>query len=156
MSEKTLPYTEEPLSHRHIILSEAAGLSGDFQEYVIRTLLSEGSLEYEFVEKTSEGMRPRRITKEGPTGFITTTTRDKLHAENETRYLSLTVTDTREQTRRVFRALADGSVEEPGRERWHALQAWLETGGGGSDTFPENASTDQRSEDQDERELYVL
>jgi hypothetical protein len=128
MSEKTLLYTEEPLSHRHIILTEAAGLSGDFQEYVIRTLLSEGSLEYEFVEKTSEGLRPRRITKEGPTGFITTTTRDKLHAENETRYLSLTVTDTREQTRRVFRALADGSIEEPDRGRWHALQAWLEGG----------------------------
>jgi len=128
MSEKTLLYTAEPLSHRHIILSEAAGLSGDFQEYVIRTLLSEGFLEYEFVEKTSEGLRPRRITKEGPTGFITTTTRDKLHAENETRYLSLTVTDTREQTRRVFRALADGRTEEPDRGRWHALQTWLETG----------------------------
>jgi hypothetical protein len=128
MSEKTLLYTEKPLSHRHIVLTEAAGLSGDFQEYVIRTLLSEGSLEYEFVEKTSEGLRPRRITKEGPTGFITTTTRDKLHAENETRYLSLTVTDTREQTRRVFRALADGSAEEPGRGRWHALQVWLEGG----------------------------
>jgi hypothetical protein len=128
MSEKTLLYTEEPLSHRHIILSEAAGLSGDFQEYVIRTLLSEGFLEYEFVEKTSDGLRPRRITKEGPTGFITTTTRDKLHVENETRYLSLTVTDTREQTRRVFRALADGRTEEPNRGRWHALQTWLEAG----------------------------
>jgi transposase-like protein len=128
MSEKTLLYTDEPLSHRHIILSEAAGLSGDFQEYVIRTLLSEGFLEYEFVEKTSEGLRPRRITKEGPTDFITTTTRDKLHAENETRYLSLTVTDTREQTRRVFRALADVRTEEPERRRWHALQTWLEAG----------------------------
>src|SRR5215210_3258544 len=128
MSEKTLLYTDEPLSHRHIILSEAAGLSGDFQEYVIRTQLSEGFLEYEFVEKTSDGLRPRRITKEGPTGFITTTTRDKLHAENETRYLSLTVTDTREQTRRVFRALADGRTEEPDRGRWHALQTWLEAG----------------------------
>jgi CHC2 zinc finger len=128
MSEKTLLYTEEPLSHRHIIITEAAGLSGDFQEYVIRTLLSEGSLEYEFVEKISEGLRARRITKEGPTGFITTTTRDKLHAENETRYLSLTVTDTREQTRRVFRALADGSDDEPDRGRWHALQVWLEGG----------------------------
>jgi hypothetical protein len=127
MSEKTLLYTDEPLSHRHIVLSEAAGLSGDFQEYVIRTLLSEGFLEYEFVEKTSEGLRPRRIRKDGPTGFVTTTTRDKLHAENETRYLSLTVTDTREQTRRVFRALAEEGVDEPKWERWWALQAWLET-----------------------------
>src|SRR5215212_2172910 len=126
MSEKTLLYTDEPLSHRHIILSEAAGMGGDFQEYVMRTLLSEGFLEYESVEKTAEGLRPRRIRKEGPTGFITTTTRDRLHAENETRYLSITVTDTREQTRQVFKALADEQVEEPDRTRWHALQNWLE------------------------------
>jgi hypothetical protein len=73
-------------------------------------------------------LKPRRITKEGPTGFITTTTRDKLHAENETRYLSLVVKDTREQTRRVFRAIAEESAEEPDRERWRALQTWLEGG----------------------------
>jgi hypothetical protein len=101
-------------------------MGGDFQEYVIRTLLSEGFLEYEFVEKTSEGLRPRRIRKEGPTGFITTTTRDRLHDENETRYLSLTVTDTREQTRGVFKALAEEHFEEPDRTRWHALQVYLE------------------------------
>jgi hypothetical protein len=126
MSEKTLLYTDEPLSQRHIILSEAAGTGSEFQDYVIRTLLSEGFLDYEFVEKTSEGLRPRRIRKEGPTGFITTTTRDRLHAENETRYLSLTVTDTREQTRRIFHALAEEHTEEPDRTRWHALQVWLE------------------------------
>jgi hypothetical protein len=33
--------------------------------------------------------------------------------------------DTREQTRRVFRALAEERAEEPDRGRWHALQAWL-------------------------------
>jgi hypothetical protein len=126
MSERTLLYTEETLSHRHLILSEAAGIGGDLQEYIIRTLLSEGFLEYEFVEKTAEGLRPRKIRKEGPTGFITTTTRDRLHDENETRHLSLTVTDTRRQTRRIFKALAEEQIEEPDRSRWHALQEWLE------------------------------
>jgi hypothetical protein len=125
MSERTLFYTERDLRHKHIIFIEAAGL-GEFVEYTIRTLLSEGFLEYEFVEKTSEGLRPRRLRKDGPTGFITTTTRDRLHAENETRYLSLTVTDTREQTRRVFRALAHERTEQPSRGRWHALQSWIE------------------------------
>ena len=123
-SEKTLFYTEEPLSHRVLILAEAAG-GGEYQEYTIRTLLSEGRLEYEFVEKTSEGLRARRICKEGPTGFITTTTRQRLHAENETRYLSLTVTDTREQTRQIFRSLAS-SPEPPDMSRWLALQSWIE------------------------------
>lgn len=64
-SEKTLFHTEEPLTHRHIILSEASGL-GDFQEYVIRKLLSEGFLDYEFVERTPEGVRPRRIRMDQP------------------------------------------------------------------------------------------
>jgi hypothetical protein len=126
MSERALLYTEEPLSHRQLIFSEVAGIGGEFQEYVIRTLLSEGFLEYEFPEKTADGLKPRRIRKEGPTGFITTTTRDRLHDENETRYLSLTVTDTREQTRQVFKALAEEQTEEPDRTRWHALQEWLE------------------------------
>lgn len=123
-SEKTLFYTEEPLSHRILILAEAAG-GGEYQEYTIRTLLSEGRLEYEFVEKTTDGLRARRICKEGPTGFITTTTRQRLHAENETRYLSLTVTDTREQTRQIFRSLASSS-EPPDMTRWIALQGWIE------------------------------
>lgn len=124
-SEKTLFYTEEPLSHRILILAEAAG-GGEYQEYTIRTLLSEGRLEYEFVEKTAEGLRARRICKEGPTGFITTTTRESLHRENETRYLSLTVTDTRDQTREIFKAIADEGREMPDLERWHALQRWIE------------------------------
>jgi hypothetical protein len=128
MSEKTLVYTEELLEHRFIVLYEAAGMGGDFQEYLIRSLLSEGRIDYETVEKTTEGMKPRRIRKDGPTGFVTTTTRDRLHAENETRYLSLTVEDTPEQTRRVFRTLAEELPEGPDLERWHALQVWLEGG----------------------------
>ena len=126
MGEKALLYTERDLRNKMIVLMEAAGLSGEFQEYVIRVLLSEGFLEYEVTEKSQDGLKNIVIRKEGPTGFITTTTRDKLHAENETRYLSITVTDTREQTRRIFRALADERIEDPDRVRWHALQVWLE------------------------------
>ena len=126
MGEKALLYTERDLRNKMLVLMEAAGLSGEFQEYVIRVLLSEGFLEYEVTEKSQDGLRNVVIRKEGPTGFITTTTRDKLHAENETRYLSITVTDTREQTRRIFRALADERTEEADRMRWHALQVWLE------------------------------
>jgi hypothetical protein len=128
MGEKALLYTERDLRNKMLVLMEAAGLSGEFQEYVIRVLLSEGFLEYEVTEKSQDGLKNIVIRKEGPTGFITTTTRDKLHAENETRYLSITVTDTREQTRRIFRALADERTEEPDRTRWHALQVWLEGG----------------------------
>jgi hypothetical protein len=126
MSEHALAYGDEPLRHRFLVLYEAAGMDSDLTTYFVRSLLSEGRLRYETVEKTSEGMKPRLIEREGPTGLIVTTTAVKLHPENETRMLSLTVTDTQEQTREVMVALAE---EPPGAPPklgpWHALQRWL-------------------------------
>ena len=127
MSEKALAYSEEPLSHRILVIFEAAGMSGNFATYLLRSLLSEGRIRYELVEKTAEGLRPRLIERQGPTGLIITTTAVKLHPENETRLLSLTVTDTQEQTRAVMAALAEEASETgPNFEPWHALQVWLE------------------------------
>jgi predicted transcriptional regulator len=126
MSEKTLAYSDEPIKHRFLILYEASGMGGDFQTYLIRSLLSEGRLRYETLEKTPEGIKPRLIEREGPTGLIVTTTMDRLHPENETRLLSLLVADTREQTKQVLRALADEDHRPPERDEWLALQEWLE------------------------------
>jgi biotin operon repressor len=127
MSERTLAYSEEPIKHRFLVIYEAAGMSGEFATYLIRSLLSEGRVRYETVEKTSEGMKPRLIEREGPTGLIVTTTAVKLHPENETRLLSLTVTDTQDQTRAVMAALAaEAGQSGPDLEAWHALQVWLE------------------------------
>ena len=52
----------------------------------------------------------------------------RLHPENETRLLSVLVTDTQEQTRAVFEALADEDTKEPDCAPWHALQTWLASG----------------------------
>jgi hypothetical protein len=70
---------------------------------------------------------PKLIEREGPTGLIVTTTSLRLHPENETRILSLTVTDTREQTAAVFRALANGGTHGVDLSPWRALQVWLAT-----------------------------
>jgi len=126
MSDRTLAYSEEPIKHRFLVIYEAAGMSGEFATYLMRSLLSEGCVRYETVEKTSEGMKPRLIEREGPTGLIVTTTAVKLHPENETRLLSLTVSDTQAQTQAVMAALADEVGKAvPDLEVWHALQVWL-------------------------------
>ena len=127
MSERTLAYSEEPIKHRFLVIYEAAGMSGKFATYLMRSLLSEGRVRYETVETTSDGIKPRLIEREGPTGLIVTTTAVKLHAENETRLLFLTVTDTQDQTKVVMAALAE-EAGEAGQdfEPWHALQIWLE------------------------------
>src|SRR5580658_9588607 len=127
-----LAYSTEPLKHRHLVIYEAAGMASDFATYLIRSLLSEGRLRYETVEKTKDGLAPRLIEREGPTGLIVTTTSLRLHPENETRMLSLTITDTRDQTAAVFRALAqETNRAEIDLTRWQALQTWLATGPNG-------------------------
>ena len=129
MSDRALAYSTEPLRHRHLVIYEAAGMCSDFATYLIRSLLSEGRLRYETVEKTKDGLVPRLIQREGPTGLIVTTTSLRLHPENETRMLSLTITDTPDQTAAVFRALAqDGNRVVTDLTEWHALQTWLATG----------------------------
>jgi hypothetical protein len=128
MSDRTLAYSEEPIKHRFLVIYEAAEMSGAFATYLMRSLLSEGCVRYETVEKTSEGIKPRLIEREGPTGLVLTTTAVKLHPENETRLLSLTVTDTQDQTRAVMASLAEEAGEaELNLATWHALQVWLES-----------------------------
>jgi hypothetical protein len=128
MSDRALAYSNEPLKHRQLVINEAAGMASDFATYLVRSLLSEGCLRYETVEKTKEGLVPRLIEREGPTGLIVTTTSLRLHPENETRLLSLTITDTCEQTAAVFESLAKEIHDEIDLTRWHALQRWLATG----------------------------
>lgn len=125
MSERTLAYSEEPIKHRFLVFFEADGMASDFATYLMRSLLSEGRVRYETVESTKDGLRPRLIEREGPTGLIVTTTAVKLHPENETRLLSLTVADTREQTREVLAAIAREDPQSTDLAPWHALQEWL-------------------------------
>jgi len=80
------------------------------------------------VERQSSGLVPRRIEKEGPTGLIVTTTAVRLHPENETRLLSLHVTDTRAQTREVMRAIAHSTRAGFEPTPWIALQQWIARG----------------------------
>lgn len=111
MSEKALAYSQEPMSHRHLVIYEAVGLGSEFAQYLMRSFLSEGRIRYETVEQTKEGLKPRLIEREGPTGLVVTTTRAGLHPENETRILSLEVGDSPDQTMAVI--LAHGKGEEP-------------------------------------------
>jgi hypothetical protein len=133
MSEKALAYSKEPLKHRMLVIIEAAGLNSEFASYLLRTLLSEGYIRYEYVEKTSAGLTPRLIEREGPTGVVLTTTAISLHPENETRLISSTVRDDPEQTRGIMRSLAAKANGKSSTQLdpapWHALQRWLELAG---------------------------
>jgi len=97
MSDKALAYSEEPVKHRFLVIFEAPGLQSQWASYLMRSLLSEGRISYDTVEATEDGIKPKHIEREGPTGLITTTTENSLHPENETRYFSVEVDGTPEQ-----------------------------------------------------------
>ena len=80
------------------------------------------------MEKTTKGRKRPHIEGKGPPGLIATPTGGARPRKRGTRLLSLTVTDTQEQTRAVMASLAEeaGKVEL-NLEVWHALQIWLES-----------------------------
>ena len=113
-----------------IVLYEVTGMrendDDDMTAYLVRTLLSEGRLDYEVTVKDQTGSPTTvHIVKEGPTGLIFTTTQATVHHENETRLLSLNTDDSNEQTTRVMMQLASEAVDDVELGRWHDLQHWL-------------------------------
>lgn len=132
MSERALVYSNEGYRHRSIIVYEAVALREGAQDnltsYFLRSLLSEGRIEYPVTIRDKEGnFTTKTIVKEGPSNLILTTTKVAIHSENETRALSLTTDDSRDQTKRVFRELANEAQDATDLTRWHQLHTWLQT-----------------------------
>ncbi len=130
MSERALVYSTEEYTHRTLIVYEVTalreGVEDDMTSYFVRSLLSEGRIDYEVTVRVKDGgFTTKKIVKEGPTNLIFTTTKTRVHAENETRILSLATDDSREQTARVLLELADESNGASDLQEWHDLQRWL-------------------------------
>ena len=130
MSERALVYSTEQYAHRTLIVYEVTalreGVEDDMTSYFVRSLLSEGRIDYEVTVRDKEGgFTTKKIVKQGPTNLIFTTTKTRVHAENETRILSLATDDSREQTARVLLELADESNGDGDLEPWRDLQRWL-------------------------------
>jgi hypothetical protein len=128
-SERTFVFTDANLSHRHIIVSEAAGLHHEgIGASIIRSVAWDGQVIYEVVEKGADGkMRTRRIVRPGPTGLVTTTVR-ALDAELLTRLLSITISDSRDQTAAVVKEAGRRAKLRPARidtTAFIAAQQWL-------------------------------
>jgi hypothetical protein len=128
MSAKALAYAEDlDFRHKVIVIFEDEGL-GEEAEYLMRTLLTEGRLEYLTVDKGPQGLKARRISQPGPTGLITTMTKAMTREDNETRAWSLYVDDSKDQTLRVVKRQADaarGVEKPPNTASWQALQRQL-------------------------------
>ena len=125
MSAKALLYMERDFRHKLLVIYEAAGMSGDFKAYAIRSLLSEGCLAYSVTD--FKRRRTVEIAKDGPTGLISSTA-GPVDYEVGTRVLSPNIADTRELTRAIVVSQALGvmnDVTAPDYGPYHALQRLL-------------------------------
>jgi putative DNA primase/helicase len=134
LSERALIYFEDSFEHKILSMGEASGTDEQtFQDYLLRELMSEGRLVYPTVQKVGANVTTIVIRKDGPVAFLVTTTRRKLHPENETRMLSLEMDDSETQTRAVLAKVAEveglnatsGAVNY---QKWQDFQRWLEKG----------------------------
>jgi hypothetical protein len=134
LSEKSLIYYDGDFAHKILSMGEAVATDEqDFQDYLLRELMSEGRLRHQTVQKVGNDIVSVTIEKEGPVTFLVTTTKNKLHPENETRMLSLEIDDSEAQTKAVLRKVAE--VEGMNRtgalvayEPWRDFQRWLAAG----------------------------
>jgi hypothetical protein len=133
---KALIYSGEDLRHRTVVLAECdtlLKLEGNAAT-LIRSIIEDARTDYDVVEKDPETGHSltRRVTKEGPTGLITTGVRD-LELQTSTRVLNVYLPDTPEQTRAILQAeaaIASGrAVAAPADliAQFQDFQRWLAT-----------------------------
>jgi hypothetical protein len=126
MSRRYLFYSEESFEHRFVYVPEWASIKEDEELVALfRILLSEGHIAHGTVDTDRSA---RLIEKSGPTGLLMTTTEAAVDMELETRCLTIVTDDSTEQTRRVYRVLAEleSELETPvDFDAWRELQEWI-------------------------------
>jgi hypothetical protein len=133
LSEKALIYHEGDFTHKILSMGEAVETDQqNFQNYLLRELISEGCLRHNTVQKVGNEIVAITIEKHGPVTFLVTTTKNKLHPENETRMLSIEMDDSENQTRRVLDKVAQvvgtGDFTPVAYKPWQDFQRWLTAG----------------------------
>ncbi len=151
VSPKALVYEKRRYEHRMLVMEEAIGISKREDEVAtqLRLMLSEGYFEH-LVTDGTEGIKTRdrgteSIRKQGPTGFMVTTTLLKLEEELETRLVSVFADESEDQTARIIRSAARAASVEALRatrrlsDDWRQFTGWLRDGANAQVVLDEDA-----------------
>ena len=128
MTEKALVHgPQRALVNRVLFFAEASGLAENKGAYMLRSLISEGHISQETTVQGKDGSYETKIAKrDGPTGFLATTTQLSLDGELETRLLSIPINDTAEQTAAIFLSFVDDTERATvDYKPWRSLQEKL-------------------------------
>jgi hypothetical protein len=131
LSEKSLIFYDGDFAHKILSMGEATATDEQsFQDYLLRELMSEGCIRHHTAQKVGNDIKTVTIEKQGPVAFLVTTTKSKMHPENETRMLSLEIDDSEGQTKKVLDKVAQvdgvGDIAPVNYKPWQDFQRWLE------------------------------
>ena len=117
LTAKALVHSENDLSHKILFIQEHKG--SESADYSVRTSLSERELSIMIPVKDELTGNftsiEKRIKAEGLV-FVETTTKDRVHQENQTRVFDLYLDESEEQTENVLNAEAEGLKNEDSLE----------------------------------------
>lgn len=133
-SARALIYSDDDFAHRIVYFGERDSIPEDGPAAsAVRSIITNGYMTYDVVEQNPQTGRyeTRHITKEGPTGLITTGVKS-FGAQFDSRVLEIPIPDDEEQTRKVLRTIASRrmtSASPPDLTRFIAAQRWLSLAG---------------------------
>ena len=127
-SDKSFFYLSQSMKNRAVILVEAFSLERKNDSgfsYVIRSLLSEGRAVHQVTQKSGSGkFQTQNRTVEGPISLITTTTRERLEKQIESRMISISPDESTIQTRQILaKTAAIAANGTPGIDK-KQIAAW--------------------------------
>lgn len=93
-------YAGDDFKHRVVYLQERNDAAGAV--HPVRLLISEGKLVRTVTVRKGPKLVTEKFEAEGPIASISTTTRDRIEIDDETRHVSLWVDDSPEQTRLII------------------------------------------------------
>ena len=135
-SDQAWTYSRSHFRHRVVYVQEQNEAAGTIDP--IRQLISEGKT----VRIVPEYKNGKRVTTEhvarGPIAAISTTTRNRLKIDDETRHISIWVDESSKQTRQIAKAYTLQAKPLSGKElrAWHTVHRLLEKRVGTEVTFP--------------------
>ena len=100
-SERSFVYSDKLIKNRVLYWKEADSLPDDGAAIsALRAMIEDDNFTYEYV---SEGLKPKTIEKEGPTGFLTSSTKP-LPPQLGTRVIEVSIEESTDLTRKVISA----------------------------------------------------
>jgi DNA primase len=118
-------YQNRNLVHKVVYVQEQNTAAGDI--HPARLLISENELIRMVTVRSGKKFRVTKKVTKGPAAFISTTTKDKLAVDDETRHFSIWTDNSPEQTRRILLAEANTGkgISDDELAVWHEVQRLL-------------------------------